>query len=172
MFRSAITAHSGLALRGLALRWVYGAAQAALALLFVLGWAACEPSSATVEVQFATANGAKTPPIQVELARTAGEQKRGLMYRRELGTDRGMLFLFGEETPRSFWMKNTYVELDIIFLSSAWKIVSITHRAVPLSETSRPSIHPARYVLEVNGGLAKNWGLTEGDTLEIHGTLR
>ena len=139
----------------------------AAALLLV----SCEQSVATVQVQFTKANGEKTPLVQVELAKTAGEQQRGLMYRRELAKDKGMLFIFGEESPRSFWMKNTYVELDIIFIGADKKIVSVAKRAVPLSETSRPSGKPASYVLEVVGGMYDEWKLAEGDTLDVIGDV-
>lgn len=132
---------------------------------------ACAESKTAVAMHFTKKDGTTTPVINSELALTPGEQQLGLMYRRELGENAGMLFVFPAEQERSFWMKNTYIELDMIFLDSNLSVVSIIERAVPLSETSRPSKKPARYVLEVRGGNAAKWGITVGDTLVLHSPL-
>jgi uncharacterized membrane protein (UPF0127 family) len=141
-----------------------------LSILFCLQFA-CADSKATIAMHFAKKDGSLTPAINAELALTPGEQMLGLMYRRKLGEDEGMLFVFPDEQERSFWMKNTYVELDMIFLDSNFSVVSFVERATALSETSRPSKKPARYVLEVRSGSVARWGLTVGDTLVLQGNL-
>lgn len=90
----------------------------------------------------------------------------GLMYRKQMDSNHGMLFVFPDEDLRSFWMRNTYLPLDIIFISATRKVVSVSENATPLTDTARPSEGPAKYVVEVNAGLAKTWGITKGSTLE------
>ena len=106
----------------------------------------------TAALRFETPRG--TWVVQVEVARTDPERARGLMFRRELPQDHGMLFVFGETAPRSFWMKNTLLPLDLIFLGEDRAVVDVIERAEPLSLTQRKSKGPARYVLEVLGGEA------------------
>lgn len=130
---------------------------------------ACNRSVATVAVHFQKSDNSASPIVQAELARSAGERRLGLMYRKELGQQQGMLFIFPSEREQSFWMKNTYLELDIIYIDEDFKIVSIVHKAVPLSETGLKSDGPAKYVLEVVGGMAKQWGLAKGNTLVVAG---
>ena len=105
--------------------------------------------------------------FQVDLAVTPAQRSRGLMFRETLAEDEGMLFLFAREAPRSFWMKNTYLPLDIIFLDRRGVIVSIAADARPLDETSIPSGLPAAGVLEVLAGTARQLGLEPGDRV-IH----
>jgi len=107
--------------------------------------------------------------FQVELAQTVEEVTRGLMYRERLGKFQGMLFVFPEEAPRSFWMKNTLISLDIIFISQDLRIVSIAERAEPLSLKSLQSQGPARYVLEINGGLSAELKIKPGMKVRIEG---
>src|SRR5215470_11020814 len=99
----------------------------------------------------------------VELASTPEEQAKGLMFRRELPEGQGMLFDFHHEQPTSFWMKNTYVPLDMIFIRGDGRILRISENTVPLSEALVPSGGPVRAVLEVNGGTAKKLGIAPGD---------
>lgn len=99
----------------------------------------------------------------VEMASTPEEQAKGLMYRRELPEGQGMLFDFHHEQPTSFWMKNTYIPLDMIFIRADGRILRIAENAVPLSEALVPSGGPVRAVLEVNGGTAKKLGIAPGD---------
>ncbi len=132
---------------------------------------ACAGSSATVAMHFEKKDGTKTPAIHAELATTPAAHSLGLMYRKSLDNDHAMLFIFPAEEERSFWMKNTYVELDIIFLDAAYKIVSIVSRAIPLTQTSRKSGKPAKYVLEVTGGSAQEWSITEGDRLVLEDSI-
>jgi uncharacterized protein len=99
----------------------------------------------------------------VELAVTADEQARGLMFRRELPDRQGMLFDFQREQPLSFWMKNTYVSLDMIFIRADGRILHIAENTKPLSEALVPSGGPARAVLEVVAGTTKKLGIAPGD---------
>lgn len=107
--------------------------------------------------------------FNVEVARTPQEVMRGLMHRERLGRFQGMLFVFPDEAPRSFWMKNTLIPLDIIFISNDLRIVSIVERAEPLSLKSLPSKGPARYVLEINGGLSSELNIRAGMKVEVSG---
>ncbi len=79
----------------------------------------------------------------------------------------GMLFVFEDATPRSFWMKNTYISLDIIYVDADKKIVSIQKSAVPLSEESLPSYKDAMYVVEVNAGFTDKYNIKEGDQISF-----
>lgn len=104
--------------------------------------------------------------LEIEIAEGDYETQTGLMYRKGMQTNRGMLFIFPNEQRRSFYMKNTEFALDIIYLNSKNEIVSIQKNAQPLDQTSLPSEAPATYVLEVNAGLSDQWGLAVGDVLE------
>ena len=140
--------------------------RALLCLLLVVALS-CKPKPATTEVQFVRGEQALSPELHLEMAKTAGEHQLGLMYRKEMAENSGMFFIFPHEEQRSFWMKNTYLELDIIFIDTDLRVVSMTHRAVPLSEVGRKSKGPAKYVVEVHGGEAKKWGLKKGDVLKL-----
>ena len=103
--------------------------------------------------------------VFVELADDEEERREGLMYRQSLEENSGMLFLYESERELSFWMKNTFIPLDIIFINSDFEIVDI-HHAVPCRADPCPqyvSKLPAQYVLEVNGGFAEKKGIEEGD---------
>ena len=99
----------------------------------------------------------------VEMASTPAEQAKGLMFRRELPEGQGMLFDFHHEQPTSFWMKNTYIPLDMIFIRGDGRILRIAENTVPLSEALVPSGGPVRAVLEVNAGMARKLGIAPGD---------
>ncbi len=105
--------------------------------------------------------------LDIEFARTDYETQTGLMYRKSMQDDRGMLFIFEDEIRRSFYMKNTEFALDIIYLDGDGKVVSIQKNAKPFDKSSLPSEAPAKYVLEVNAGLSDRWGLTAGDVMEF-----
>ncbi|RDK89346.1 DUF192 domain-containing protein [Marinirhabdus gelatinilytica] len=104
--------------------------------------------------------------LELEIAEGDYETQTGLMYRKGMQPNRGMLFIFPNEQRRSFYMKNTEFGLDIIYLNSKNEVVSIQKNAQPLDPTSLPSEAPATYVLEVNAGLSDTWGLEKGDVLE------
>jgi uncharacterized membrane protein (UPF0127 family) len=101
--------------------------------------------------------------LQVEVMRNEAERERGLMERRFLPADRGMLFDFGREQNVMMWMKNTYIPLDMIFISRAGVVTHIAENAEPLSEAIISSEGRVYAVLEVNGGLARKIGLKAGD---------
>ncbi|MBV1900115.1 MAG: DUF192 domain-containing protein [Kordiimonadaceae bacterium] len=101
--------------------------------------------------------------FQVELALTTRQRQQGLMYRTGLAPDKGMLFIFPDIAQRAFWMRNVPISLDIIFLRKDGTILNIVANATPQTDTSRPSIAPAKAVLELAGGRAKELGIAAGD---------
>lgn len=104
----------------------------------------------------------------LELADSEQERQQGLMFRKELCKTCGMLFVFENSENRSFWMENTYLPLDIIFIDDTGKIINITPDAVPLDSSKRyNSTRPAKYVLEVNSGFSKEFDLVAGDRFDI-----
>lgn len=105
--------------------------------------------------------------LDIEIADDDYQTQTGLMYRHSMKPNQGMLFIFKQERPHSFYMKNTEIPLDIIFFNSEKKVVSIHKNAIPFDETSLPSKKPAQYVLEVNAGLTETWNLETGDFLEF-----
>jgi uncharacterized membrane protein (UPF0127 family) len=104
--------------------------------------------------------------FNVELARNDAERERGLMFREKLGPYEGMLFDFMREQPVSFWMKNTLIPLDMLFIGGDGTIRSIHANAVPRSTDSIPAGHPVRAVLEINGGSARLLGIKVGDKVK------
>lgn len=107
--------------------------------------------------------------LKIELADDDYEHQTGLMYRKHLDPDSAMLFIFKDEDIRirSFYMKNTYIPLDIIFIDVNKKIINIAKHTIPLSEKSVFSESPAKYVLEINAGLSDVLGLTENDIIQF-----
>jgi hypothetical protein len=101
--------------------------------------------------------------FSVEIAATPATRERGLMDRRFLPMDRGMLFEFERDGSVAFWMKNTYIPLDMVFIARNGAVTRIVDRAEPLSETPIPSGGPCAAVLELNGGVAAQIGLKAGD---------
>jgi len=109
----------------------------------------------------------KSMTMPVEFAITDEQRRFGLMYRDSLPDGHGMLFVFPEEAVRSFWMKNTAIPLDIIFFDNAGHFVSMIENAAPFSLIARRSKAPARYVLEVNGGAARRFGIDPRSVLSV-----
>jgi uncharacterized protein len=107
--------------------------------------------------------------FQVEIADTPAKREMGLQYRRELADDRGMIFLFPVESQQSFWMKNTPIPLDMIFINRERKIVGIVEKTAPFSLDPRSVPAPSQYVLEINGGLARRYGIQPGDAVRFEG---
>jgi uncharacterized membrane protein (UPF0127 family) len=105
--------------------------------------------------------------LDIEIADDEYSTQTGLMYRSSMDNNQGMLFIFPDTNNRSFYMKNTQIPLDIIFVSENKTIVSIQKNAEPMNETSLPSEAPAKYVLEVNAGLSDTWSLEKGDIIEF-----
>ena len=108
--------------------------------------------------------------FSVEIADTQEKQALGLMFRDSMPADEGMLFIFPNEAPRSFWMKNTRISLDIMYFDKDLRLVSISADTPPCRVNrcpSYPSIAPAKYVLELNAGTASELGVTVGDRLTV-----
>jgi hypothetical protein len=137
------------------------------AFILCLALAGCLGASAAESARFMTIY-IQDKPFRVEVADTPEKHARGLMFRRCLRDDFGMLFVFPDEEIRSFWMKNTLVPLDMIFLNSGGQVVGM-HESVPPCEADPcpgyESALPARYVLEVTGGTAKKLKLKAGDKI-------
>ena len=99
----------------------------------------------------------------VEMADTEAAREKGLMYRKSLPPGQGMLFDFHSDQPVRFWMKNTYIPLDMIFIRSDGRIANIAENTTPMSEKEVPSAGPVQAVLEVRGGTARKLGIAPGD---------
>jgi uncharacterized membrane protein (UPF0127 family) len=125
--------------------------------------AAADPL-AVEPLQIVTATGVHV--LRVEVARSAEEQKKGLMFRRSLPENGGMLFDFHREQEILMWMKNTYIPLDMIFVSSNGQVVSVARGTEPMSETIISSGAPAYAVIEVNAGTAKKLAVEVGNLVQ------
>ena len=141
-----------------------------LAALVVLGGVVATSAPARADVTVAdqsleviTAKGRQR--FVVEVVDTAESRAKGLMFRTEMAPDHGMLFDFRREEPVWFWMKNTYLPLDMIFVRADGTILSIAENTTPLSEAMVPSNGPVRFVLELNAGSAARLGVRAGDRL-------
>ena len=133
-----------------------------LCVLMIASCVACAADGSSVEL------GGKT--FSVEIADSQQEQALGLMFRDSMPADEGMLFVFPNEAPRSFWMKNCRIPLDIMYFDKELKMVSISANTPPCRVSrcpSYPSTGPAMYVLELNAGKASELGVGPGDQLAI-----
>src|SRR5262249_238743 len=129
-----------------------------LGLLILTGAAdAAETGSLTIET------GKGPQRFAVELATTPEQMELGLMYRESLPADAGMLFVYPSTQPVSFWMKNTLIPLDMLFIGPDGHIRRTAEPTIPLSTIPIPSVDPVRAVLEINGGLAERLGIKTGD---------
>ena len=137
----------------------------AAAVLIAIGaaWPAGAQQLATAPLAIATEDGRHE--FTVELAIAPADQTRGLMFRRALPADAGMLFLYNTDAMRAFWMRNTFVPLDIIFVAGDGRIAHIAQRTVPFSEAAISSRVPVRAVLELNAGTARRLGIEVGDVV-------
>jgi uncharacterized membrane protein (UPF0127 family) len=150
---------SFVALRPLGRRLLLGAP------LALVAWRAVAQES---EIRFersslVVAAGGRDIKFEIELALNDVQRSRGLMYRKQLGAYEGMLFDFYQEMPVSFWMKNTLIPLDMIFIAADGTVKHVHANAVPLSTDAVPSRFPVRAVLEINGGSAALLGIKPGD---------
>lgn len=159
--------------------WIVGLGLAAFIIPSVIGGLGKSSNSGAPKVQpsnepyeppfrqdgtlWAVNDGDTTATFRTEYAKTSESIEIGMMYRRNVSTDMAMLFFMpGGDQPRSFWMKNTLVSLDIIYINSNHEVVSIQANAQPLSTQSLPSNAPASHVLEVLGGTAAQNGIAPG----------
>ena len=115
---------------------------------------------------FKSATDSIITTLDIEIADNDYETQTGLMYRQEMLKNRAMLFIFNNIQPLYFYMKNTYIPLDIIYIDKNGFIVSFQKNAKPLDETSLSSQVPAKFVLEINAGLADHFDLEVGDRME------
>jgi uncharacterized membrane protein (UPF0127 family) len=118
------------------------------------------------ELTFFTDNNEKIVTIDIEIADTDYDRQLGLMKRNEMREREGMLFIFPDNDIKSFWMRNTLIPLDMLFVNSEKKIVTIHKNTKPLSDQSYHSTAPAVYVVEVNAGFADKYNIKEGDRIE------
>ena len=110
--------------------------------------------------------------IQVELAKSAHDVERGLMYRQKMGDDHGMLFKLDGRRDHTFWMRNTCISLDMMFIDEDGVIAGIVEGATPLNESPRSVGCPSLYVLEVNGGWSRKHGVAPGQKIVIPAAAR
>ena len=137
---------------------------AALMLTFAaVSIAALPPVQAAGRATIEIVSGSGVHAFNVELASNDAERSRGLMFVKSLPEGQGMLFDFKRDQPVSFWMHNTYIPLDMIFIAANGRIMHIAENAKPLSDDLIPSQYPVRAVLEVIGGTAEKLGLKPGD---------
>jgi uncharacterized protein len=122
------------------------------------------PATATPRVVL-TSPGQDPVTVAVEVVETDAARQRGLMYRKHLAPDAGMLFIFEREEPHSFWMHNTLIPLDIMFIKSDWTVLGIVENAEPHTDTLRNVPGESQYVLEVNAGFSRRHGLQAGSTV-------
>lgn len=118
------------------------------------------------ELSFMKPDGSPIIKINIEIAETDGEREQGLMNRSFMSNNQGMLFLFDVEQPQNFWMKNTIIPLDIIYVNSKKEIVSIAENTTPFSEATIPSHYPAQYVIEVNAGFCAQYLIKAGTRVD------
>ncbi len=132
------------------------------------GATTARPAEERPSVEILTEEGRRVV-YSVELARTDAERRQGLMGRSQLDADAGMLFLFPTEHIQTFWMKDTPISLDMIFINAKMEVAGVSKRTRPLDTSSYYVRRPSRYVLEVNAGQAETWGIGPGARVIFHG---
>lgn len=140
----------------------------AVAVLAVGGWAVATATSSAQNgdaLTIITDTGRHV--FDVEWALSREEQACGLMFRDEMAEDHGMVFDFGTDRDVSFWMRNTYISLDMVFITGDGVVLAVAERTPTLSDAPIPSGGPVRYVLEVVAGTADSIGLEAGDIVEL-----
>ncbi|MCI5065935.1 DUF192 domain-containing protein [bacterium] len=148
--------------------------QAALVALFILllgvgvySYAEYREKQSLLKVTFHHEESS-SPPFFLEIANTPSQRSKGLMYRKHLAPDRGMLFIFPEEKQQSFWMKNTFISLDMIFVSPDQQVVGIVHSAPPLTEDRQTVPAKSTHVIELPAGTAKTHQITKNTRVKFH----
>ena len=139
-----------------------------LFVLFVMMVAACRDSDASTTPIFdlVVAQGETSETVKVEIAATGSQRQQGLMFRQQLAEDAGMLFLFPADSGGGFWMRNTYVPLDIAYIAADGTVMEV-RAAKPLDETPLTPAGRYRYVLEVNQGWFERHGLGPGAKITL-----
>lgn len=105
-------------------------------------------------------------PFELEIADSYSSRERGLMFRKSMPANHGMIFIFDQPDVLGFWMKNTHIPLDIIYLDADRRVITIKQMK-PLDEKSVSSERPAKYAIEINAGMAKTAGVREGDVIHL-----
>ncbi|HOX46135.1 MAG TPA: DUF192 domain-containing protein [Myxococcota bacterium] len=143
---------------------------AAIAGLLLCALAGCRTTETQGPPQVILQNREGQPlALRVEVVSRPEDLARGLMHRERLAADAGMLFVYPDEDQRSFWMKNTLIPLDMLFIGSNLRVVGVVENAVPLSLEPRTVDAPARFVLEVQGGFVKRHGIRLGSLVRLAG---
>ena len=118
------------------------------------------------ELIFLDSSGTIETKIDIQIAQTEFDRELGLMFRKSMNENQGMLFIFPDVQVRNFWMRNTEIPLDMIFINDAEMILNIAKNTTPYSDNSYSSSGPAKYVLEVNGGYADRYKISAGDKVK------
>ena len=135
-------------------------------ILFCLLLAACNKSEFLVGT-FESSTGEKLHEVKLEVVKTPLNRAKGLMYRRNLPSDHGMLFIFPDEAERTFWMKNTYISLDMLFLDKKLDVLGVVENVPILNEAPRGVGMPSMYVVELPAGTSKKFGIQAGSVLRL-----
>jgi uncharacterized membrane protein (UPF0127 family) len=131
------------------------------------------PASCGRDAPVAVLHGNNGPVrVRIEIVSTPAARSKGLMYRTALADDQGMLFVFDETSDHGFWMKNTFIPLDMIFIDETLAVVGVHENAVPQSTRNVSIGRPSRYVLEVPGGWSARHGISAGARVELPGVAR
>lgn len=131
-----------------------------------LAQAAAAGQAASALETLSIVSGDKRHAFQVEVMRTGEQRAKGLMHRRYMPADRGMLFDFARVEPVAMWMENTFIPLDMLFIRADGTIARIAENTEPLSQRTIPSGEPVLSVLEINGGVSRTLGIKPGDRVE------
>lgn len=131
-----------------------------------------EHDASTPRVTFSAPDGSPVASFHIELATNDPQRMRGLMFRREMKDDWGMLFIYPDDRPLSFWMKNTYIPLDMVFIDSRGEVLGMIEGAEPLTLSPRTIGKPGRYVLELNAGVARKRGIAPGQIMALENVAR
>jgi len=160
-FTEAISQNGNVMTRSRATSRAAGIGLLWLLLLAMVGQTACRAAGNTIPLELAGQT------LQVELAITDAQKARGLMYRREMPDNNGMLFIYESPAPAAYWMKNTFLPLSIAFIGADRRIINMTDMAPNNSTRTYPSRGPCQYVLEVNQGWFERHGVKEGDVVRF-----
>ena len=145
-----------------------------VAVAVIGGGASCNASPSgfpEVDADFVSPAADTVQTVTLEVAANENDRRKGLMFRNSMPERRGMLFLFPQEQINSFWMKNTVISLDMIFIDKDWKVVGVLHSVPPQNDRSRKVDKPSQYVIELGAGVAKKFKIEEGSKVVVKGTL-
>lgn len=124
-----------------------------------------------ISASFINSAGKSSADFTLAIAATPGTREKGLMYRKEMDKRSGMLFVYPLESVHQFWMKNTYIPLDMIFIDKDGVVVGVVENVPVLNEQRRGVDKPAKYVVELNAGQAREWGISAGAKIKINRAL-